>query len=109
MSSEVNVLFIALPSLFDRTQGPVYGGKVGKVAWNLNTRSSGLGAPNEVNRFWNCAHCNRGLNTMSGEVNVLFIALPSLFDRTQGPVSGRKDGKVAWNLIVRSSGLGTPK
>ena len=38
----------------------------------------------------NCAHCNRGLITLSGEVNVRFIVLLSRFDRTQGRVRGGK-------------------
>ena len=38
----------------------------------------------------NCARCDWGLTTLSGEVNVRFIVLLSLFDRTQGRVSGGK-------------------
>ena len=40
----------------------------------------------------NCAHCNRGLTTLSGEVNVRFIVFFSLFDRTNGRVCGGKAG-----------------
>ena len=40
----------------------------------------------------NCAACNEGLATLSGEVEVRFIVLLSLFDRTQGRVPGGKPG-----------------
>ena len=38
----------------------------------------------------NCARCNWGLTTLPGEVNVQFIVLLSLFDRTQGRLCGGK-------------------
>jgi len=41
--------------------------------------------PGEINAMKNRVLCNCGLVTMSGEVNVRFIALLSPFDRTQGP------------------------
>ena len=41
----------------------------------------------------NCARCDWGLATLSGEVNVRFITLLSLFDRTQGRVRGKKVGR----------------
>ena len=41
-----------------------------------------------------CANCNWELATLPGEVDVRFIALLSLFDRTQGPVDGRKAGRL---------------
>jgi hypothetical protein len=41
-----------------------------------------------------CARCNWGLTTLSGEVNVRFIALLSLFDRAQGRVCGGQAGRL---------------
>jgi hypothetical protein len=49
--------------------------------------------PGEINAMKNCTHCNRGLATMSGEVDVLFIARLSPFDRTQGPCAEEKSVK----------------
>ena len=46
--------------------------------------------PGKINAIENCAHCNRGLTTLSDEVNVRFIVLLSLFDQTQGRVRGEK-------------------
>ena len=43
--------------------------------------------PGKINAMENCARCDWGLNTLSDEVYVRFIALLSLFDRTQGRVS----------------------
>jgi len=37
------------------------------------------------------SNCNWGLATLPGEVDVRFIALISLFDRTQGRLGGRKE------------------
>ena len=46
--------------------------------------------PGKINAMENCARCDWGLTILSGEVNVRFIALLSLFDRTQGRVCGGK-------------------
>ena len=48
----------------------------------------------ELNAMKNCAGCNEGLTTLPGEVDVRFIALISLFDRTQGRIGGRKAGRL---------------
>ena len=42
----------------------------------------------------NCARCDWGLTTLSGEVNVQFIVLLSLFCRSQGRVCGGKAGRL---------------
>jgi len=47
----------------------------------------------KTNAMENCAHRNWGLTTLSGEVNVPFITLLSLFDRTQGRVCDEKTGR----------------
>ena len=86
MLGEANVQFIVLLSRFDRTQGRVRGWKsqssplkcqLDPVAWVL---------PGKTNAMENCAHCNWGLTTLPGVVNVRFIVLLSRFDRTQGRV-----------------------
>jgi hypothetical protein len=42
----------------------------------------------------NCVRCNGELTTMLGDVDVRFITLLSLFDRTQGRVGGGKAGRL---------------
>ena len=62
----------------------------------ISPLSDGVGAfrlPGKINAMKKCAHCHCGLATLSGEVNVRFIALLSLFDRTQGRVRGGKAGR----------------
>ena len=49
-----------------------------------------MGEPGELNAMKNCAHCNWELTILSGEVDVRFTALISVFDRTQGRLGGRK-------------------
>ena len=46
------------------------------------------------NGMENCARCDWGLTTLSSEVNLRFIALLSLFDRTQGHICGGKAGRL---------------
>ena len=48
--------------------------------------------PGKINAMENCARCEWGLTALSGEVNVRFIVLLSLFDRRQGHVCGGKAG-----------------
>jgi len=50
--------------------------------------------PGKINAMENCARCNWGLATLSKEINVRFIALISLFDRTQGRVCGGQAGRL---------------
>ena len=50
--------------------------------------------PGKINAMKNCAYFNWGLATLPGEAEVRFIALLRLFDRTQGPVGGRKAGQL---------------
>ena len=91
--NEVNVQFIALLSLFDRTQGRVCGGKVGSTDLKCHLDPAAWVLPGKINAMENCANCNRGLNTLSGEINVRVIVLFSLFDRTQGRIRGGKAGR----------------
>ena len=49
--------------------------------------------PGKINAMENCAHCDWGLTIPLGEVNVPFIVLLSLFDRTQGRICGGKSGR----------------
>ena len=50
--------------------------------------------PGKINAMENCARCDWGLTTLSGEVNVQFVVLLSLFDRMQGRVRGEKAGRL---------------
>ena len=93
-SDEVNVRFIPLLSAFDRTQGPVFGGKVGLVTLKYQLDPVAWVLPGEINALKNCVCCSKGLATTSGEVNVRFISLLSPFDRAQGLVCGGKVGLV---------------
>ena len=90
LSGEVDVRFIALLSPFDRAQGPVCGEKAGSSRLKCHLDSAVWVLPGEINAMENCAGCNEALATLSGEVDVRFIALLSPFDRAQGPVCGEK-------------------
>ena len=93
MSGEVNVRFIVLLSLFDRTQGRVCGGKAGSTDLKCHLDPAAWVLPGKINAMKNCAHCHWGLTTLSGEINARFIMLLSLFDLTQGRVRGGKAGR----------------
>ena len=58
----------------------------------ISTQSGGVGAFSKINAKQNSAHCNWGLTILLSEVNVRFIVLLSLIDRTQGRVRGGKAG-----------------
>jgi len=48
--------------------------------------------PGEINAMENCADCYEGLAITSGEIDLRFNALLSLFDRAQDLVCGEKAG-----------------
>ena len=50
--------------------------------------------PGKINAMENYALCNWGLNKTLGELNVRFIALLSLFNRTKGRVRDKKAGRL---------------
>ena len=49
--------------------------------------------PGKINAMENCARCDWGLITLSGDVNVQFIVLLRTFDCTLGRVRGEKAGR----------------
>jgi hypothetical protein len=93
LSGEVNVQVVVPLSLFDRTQGHVRGGKSGSTDQKYLHDPAAWVLPGKINGTENCAHCNWGFTTLSGEVSVRFNVLLSLFDRTQGRVRGGKTGR----------------
>ena len=94
LPNKVNVRFIVLLSLFDRTQGRVRGGKSQTSPLKCHLDPAQWVLPGKINAMENCAHCNCGFTILSGEVNVRFIVLLSRFDRTQGRVRGGKVSQV---------------
>ena len=70
LSGEVEVRFIALLSLFDRAQGPVCGEKSGSSRLKCHLDLEPWVLPGEINAMENCAGCNEGLATLSGEADV---------------------------------------
>ena len=94
LPGEVNVRFIALLSLFDRTQGRTCGGKAGRVDLKCHLDPAAWVLPGKINAMENCARCDGGLTTLPGKVNARFIALLSPFDRTQGRVRFGKVGRL---------------
>jgi len=69
-----------------------------RVDWPEMSPRSAWVLPGKINAMENCAHCNRGLITLMSEVNVRFIVLLVLFDRTQVRVRGGKAGRLTWNV-----------
>ena len=94
LSGEVNVRFIVLLSLFDRPQGRVRGGKAGSTVLKYHLNPAAWVLSGKINAMENCARCDWGLTTRSGEVNVRFIVLLSLFDRSQSLFRGGKAGRL---------------
>jgi len=84
MPGEVNVRIVVLLSPFDSTHFPNWERKSLK-SLEISARISCVEVPGELNAVKNCARCNRGLATTSGEVNLRFAVLLILFDRTQRP------------------------
>ena len=92
MLGEVDVRFIALLSLFDRAKGLVRGRKrIADRKYDLDPAA--WVPPGKINAMENCAHCDWEIATLSGEVNVRFIALFSLFDFKEGRFRCGKTGQ----------------
>ena len=108
LSDEANVRFIVLLSLFDLTQGRIRGGKAGSAVLKYYLDPAAWVLPGKINAMKNCAHCHRGLTTLSGEVNARFIVLLSLFDCKQGRVRGGKAGDSP-KISPRFGGVGASR
>ena len=70
LPGEVDERFIALLSPFDPTQDRFRGGKAGSSRLKCHFDSEAWVLPGEINAMENCAGCNEGLATLSGEVDV---------------------------------------
>jgi hypothetical protein len=70
LSDEVDVRFIALLSPFDPTQDRFGGGKAGSSRLKCHLDLEPWVLPGEINAMENCAGCNEGLATLSGEADV---------------------------------------
>ena len=70
LSGEIDMRFIALLSLFDPTQDRFRGGKAGSSRLKCHLDLEAWVLPGEINTMENCAGCNEGLATLSGEVEV---------------------------------------
>jgi hypothetical protein len=68
--SELDVRFIALLSPFDRAQSPVCGEKAWSSRLKCHLDLEPWVLPGEINAMENCAGCNEGLATLSGEADV---------------------------------------
>ena len=87
LGADVQLAFVRVDSAEDRDRRAILK-KITTLfgaAWVL---------PGKINAMENCARCKRRLTTMSGEVNVRFIVLLSLFYRSQGRVCGGKAGRL---------------
>ena len=101
---KVNVRFIVLLSLLDRSQGRVRGGKAGLLSADpkshLGPAASILSG--KIYAIKNCARFNWGLTTHPVEVNVRSIMLLSLFDSTQGRLRSGKAGQLTRNRFFQA-------
>ena len=70
LSGEADVRFIALLSPFDPTQDRFRGRLAGSSRLKCHFDSEVWVLPGEINAMENCAGCNEGLATLSGEADV---------------------------------------